>query len=474
MGNELVAAALGLCACASTGSSSAHAPAPVSVDAPALERWTDGEIAGRVPSAVLALVDRKGLRWHRGVGSRDAQGGAPPDRTTVYRIGSVTKLFTATALLQLRDAGKLGLDDTVARWVPELAALGTSTPQVTIRNLVTHTSGIPSVGDGSAPYWEQSPPDRAAMLKALGAPLAFAPGARSEYSNAGMALVGEIITRASGESFRAYVDGHVLAPLGMRTAVWDRAAVPVDRLAIGTGPGTVDPPHWQLGAFEAAGGLYASLDDMVQFAQFSLGGAPTVLSTASLAEAQRNQATLPGPHGVAWIVGGEGRQRFAAHTGSTMDYSASLVVLPDAGLAAVVLASGGDAELVECAAAALVRAAATGKAPEPCRSDLSPAVRAIADAALVRLRAVLVTPTPEAIAETFEPAFLAQIPPATIVELVGQLRDRVGNCVRHEVTEASGMGVRGVLHCERGDVKFELGTEPEPPHRIAGIVFPEL
>jgi CubicO group peptidase (beta-lactamase class C family) len=446
------------------------APEEVSVDAAGLAAWANRELGARLPSAVLGLVDRDGLRWHHAIGAKDARGGAPPDRTTVYRIGSITKLFTATALLQLRDGGKLGLDDTVARWVPELGVAAASSPPMTLRHLVTHTAGIPSIGDGSAPYWEQKPPTREAMLRALDTPLAFAPGTRSDYSNAGLALVGEIVARASGETYRAYVDRHVLAPLGMRTAVWDREAVPADRLGIGTLPGTSDPPHWQLGAFEPAGGLYASLDDMVAFARFALGGAPSVLSASTLAEAQRDDP-LPGPHGVAWIAGGEGRLRIAAHTGSTGDYSSSLFVLPEAGLAAIVLASGPDAALVECAAVSLVKAAATGEPPDPCSGAIDPALRDATDAALVRLRAVLSDPTAEAIAAAFHPAFLEQVPPATIVELSSQLRERAGRCERHELVEAGGLGVRGVLHCEREEVKLEIAIDPEPPHRIVGLVF---
>ncbi|HLL23614.1 MAG TPA: serine hydrolase domain-containing protein, partial [Kofleriaceae bacterium] len=339
-----LALALGLAACGSAGSPPASPS--TRLDTTATGAWVDRELA-RVPSAVIGLVDRNGLVWHRAVGAR--AGGAPPDRTTFYRIGSVTKLVTATAVLQLRDAKKLALEDTVARWVPELPALGTTSPPVTIRHLVTHTSGVPSIGDGSAPYWEQRAPYRAAMLRALAVPPAFAPGSRSEYSNAGFALLGEIVARASGEPYRAYVARHVFAPLGMRDVAWERTAVPVERLAIGSVHGQSDPPHWQLGAFEAAGGLYASLDAMVSFARFSLGAHPDVLAAASVAEAQREDA-LPGPHGVAWITGGEGPERFAAHTGSTLDYSASLVVLPEAGLAAIVLSAGSEAELVECAA----------------------------------------------------------------------------------------------------------------------------
>jgi CubicO group peptidase (beta-lactamase class C family) len=160
----------------------------------------------------------------------------------------------------------------------------------------------------------------------------------------------------------------LLGPIGMRTAAWDRAAVPAARLAIGVGMDgkVVDPPHWQLGSFEPAGGLYASLDDMAALARFALGGAPHVLAPASLEEMLRDDP-LPGPHGVAWVAGSPGEQRLAWHNGSTGDYSATVIVLPEHGLGAIVLAAGPDARLVDCAAAAVLRAAATGAPLGSCK-----------------------------------------------------------------------------------------------------------
>lgn len=447
------------------------------LDPAALDAWVDRELAGALPSAVIAIADRDGLRWHRGVGSRDARGGAPPDRGTVYRLGSITKVLTGTAVLQLRDAGALTLDDPVARWIPELAALGAGGPPVTIRHLVTHTSGIPTLGDGSAVYWEQRPPDRAQLVRAVSGPLAFAPGTRSEYSNAGMALAGEIVARAAGVPLRDYLARRVLEPIGMRAAAWDREAVPVDRLAIGAaGEGAIDPPHWQLGAFEAAGGLYASTDDLAALARFALGGAPHVLAPASLDQALRDDP-LPGPHGVAWLAGEEDGLRWAAHTGSTGDYSATILVLPDAGLAALVLAAGPDAELVDCAAQAVLRSVVAGTPPAPCRRErreLDAATRAAAGAALARLRELLAAPAPAAIEAAFAPAFLRQVPAAAIARHVGELAARVGRCARHELTGAGGrLAARGILHCERGAVPVELAAEAEPPHRILGLLFPD-
>jgi CubicO group peptidase (beta-lactamase class C family) len=427
-------------------------PAPLVVTSAALDAWADQQL-GKLPSAVIGLVDASGLRWVRGV----ATNGARPDRTTVYRIGSVTKLVTGT----------LTLDDPVTRWIPELTALS----KVTLRHLVTHTSGIPSMGDGSAIYWEQTPPDRAALLRAVAAAPAWEPGSRSEYSNAGMALVGEVIARATKSEYRAYTNAAILAPLGMRTAVWDRSAVPADRLALGSIEGKLDPPHWQLGAFEAAGGLYASLADMTAFARFALGVPPHILGDKARVAAQTDDP-LPGDHGVAWIAGGAGRERFVAHTGSTIDYTAALVVYPEAGFAAIVLASGSDAELVECAAFKVARAAATATPLVPCRVELDDATRAAANATLDRLLVVLADPQPGAITAAFEPGFLSQIPAAQIVDVVGQLRGEAGACKSYLVTDKAGGSVRGKLRCEKRDLAFEI--TPSHEHRIAGLRFPDL
>lgn len=154
----------------------------------------------------------------------------------------------------------------------------------------------------------------------------------------------------------------MLRPAGLATAVWDR---PAKDLAIGTAGGPLDPPHWQLGAFEPAGGLYLSADDMIALARLALGGVPAVHSDAARRAAQTDDP-LPGRHGVAWIVAKLGSERIAAHTGSTTDYTASLVVAPDRGIAAFVLASGPQANLVDCAAVALLRAALRDRAPEAC------------------------------------------------------------------------------------------------------------
>ena len=280
--------------------------------------------------------------------------------------------------------------------------------------------------------------------------------------------------------YRDYVGRRVLEPIGMRTAAWDRAAVPAERLATGVREGgTIDPPHRQLGAFEPAGGLYASADDMAALARFALGGAPEVLAPASLEEALRDDP-LPGEHGVAWVVASMGGMRLACHTGSTMDYSSTLAVLPEQGLAAFVLAAGPNTELVECATMAVLRAAATGAPLASCRGEddeggrreLGDAARVAAEAALVHLHAVLADPSPAAIEAAFAPAFLAKIPVNAVVDHVGELAQHVGRCDRHEIAGGGRrLDARATLHCERGTVQLEISGEVAPPHRITGLML---
>jgi CubicO group peptidase (beta-lactamase class C family) len=448
-------AACALAACGSTARSPARAT--TRVDTAALDAYVDRELAPHSPAVMVGLLVDGELVWRRGAGSRDGSpGGAPPDRRAMFRIGSITKVFTAIAIMRLAARGVLDLDTPVAKHVPELAA---RLPGVTLRHLVTHTSGIPSVGDGSAPYWTQRPPTEAEMLRALDTPTEFPPGARHAYSNAGMALAGLVAARAAGRPYRELMAAEVFAPLGVQP-LWDREAVPAERRVAGRDGDRVDPPTWALGAFEAAGGLWASLDDLVALARFATGRAE---GAAPLDPAARRLMStddpLPGPNGVSWLVVDEG----FGHSGSTTDFSASVVASHDGKAAAIVLASGGAMELVDCAAAAIARAALRGGAPRSCaRAAPRDVGDAATTAALDRLVAFLAAPTEAAAGETFAPAFLAAIPPPTLVATSKQIAAGAGRCTGHTV-RARG---EALLECPRGKLRVTFILESAPPHRF--------
>ena len=441
----------------------------------ALGAWADANVAPRVPSAVLVVVKDSQLSWQHGVGSFDARGGPAPDPVhTVYRWGSITKVLTGVALLRLRDAGRLDLDDAVTRFVPEL---GPQYDAVKLRHLLTHTSGIPRDGDGSAPFWLQTPPSEEQLLGALSRPFEFPPGSRSSYSNAGMGLAGLVVARAADDPYRGYMSREVLAPLGMQHAVWERSAVAEERLAIGVAAdGTVDPPHWQMGAFEAAGGLYGSAKDLAALAQLTFGRFPAVLSGPSLSGSLADDE-LPGKHAVAWLAGEREGVHYVSHTGSTGDYSASLFVIPQRRLGAIVLAAGADYELARCAARTLAWSAATGEQLDSCVTPLLDASDLQRyDGALTKLRAFLAAPalTEAALKELFAATFLRAIPESTIAEGVRAIKESYGDCQSHASIEGGGLGVRAQLHCGDKRRPLELHVEKAPPFRIDGRLFPGL
>src|SRR5262249_26511280 len=144
-----------------------------------------------------------------------------------------TKTLTGMALLQLRDAGRLGFDDPVARYVPELRTARAPTADsgpIRVRNLVTHTSGLPRMGQLDFGAWCEVT-EGELRRAAANAVLDFGPGTRAVYSNLAMAIAGLVIEEASGESYRSYMERHVLEPLGMTHTAWDPDQVPPEHLA---------------------------------------------------------------------------------------------------------------------------------------------------------------------------------------------------------------------------------------------------
>jgi CubicO group peptidase (beta-lactamase class C family) len=342
-----------LLAAATAGVTGALLARPARADGP-IEAAMDRE-ARRLghPGVAMAIVPRDAPPIVRGYGVRDLRGRAPVQPDTIFRLASVTKVFSGVALLALRDAGTLSLDDPVARWLPEARGL----PAMTLRHLVTHTSGLPrDVPAGGTT-------EAALLAKLAWVKPVSAPGTRTSYSNLGMALAGPIVRRASGEPYRTWMHDRLLAPLGMTGAGWERAELPDDRLATGnlsvrTAAGARFEPsltEWRMGAAEAFGGLYASAEDMARFAAFELGrlGAQGPLAPASLRESQSAAIEVQGErlrYGVCWRL--EGAR--VVHAGATDEFSAAVVLEVARGAGAVVLSTAPFPVDVEGAAGRLL------------------------------------------------------------------------------------------------------------------------
>jgi CubicO group peptidase (beta-lactamase class C family) len=220
-----------------------------------------------IPGAVWAIVI-DGRVAHIGVtGYRDIAAKSPVDSNSVFRIASMTKSFTAMSILRLRDEGKLSLDDPAEKWIPELARLKyptTDAPKITIRHLMSHAEGFPEDNPWGDQQLSATDAEMTRMIE-RGIPFSNAPGVAYEYSNFGFAMLGRIVTRASGVPYNKYVADNILRPLGMSSTTLEPKSVPSSRLAQGY---RWEDETWKLepqlpdGAFGAMGGMLTSARDL--------------------------------------------------------------------------------------------------------------------------------------------------------------------------------------------------------------------
>ncbi|ARC57641.1 D-alanyl-D-alanine-carboxypeptidase/endopeptidase AmpH [Frondihabitans sp. 762G35] len=261
------------------------------------------------PSASYGVFTPSGLVH---TGSTGEVAGRAPTADTVYRVASCTKSFTATALLALRDRGAVSLDEPVTAYVPAFADVVLPTfdsPVPTLRMLLTMSAGLPT-DDPWGDRQESLGDDEFDALLRRGLRFDSVPGTRFAYSNLGYALLGRVVTVASGRPYREVVSETVLAPLGLDSTTFERPASADDRLAVGhrpVGDGWEPLPFSGPGAFSSIGGLFSTVRDLARWAgylasafspQEARGDAPTeILSRASRRELQqlyRSAPLLPG------------------------------------------------------------------------------------------------------------------------------------------------------------------------------------
>jgi CubicO group peptidase (beta-lactamase class C family) len=231
----------------------------------------------RATGAVVGIVLEGELVYTGSFGVRDVETQAPVDADTVFRIASMTKSFTASAVMKLRDEGKIVLDAPIATYLPEAVfrSQRDGVP-ITTRHLLTMTSGLPYDDQWGAVTFGYSDAELAALLRS-GVALAHPPGEAYAYSNLGYALLAAIVERVSGVLFREYVTKNLLAPLGMTSTVWDAPDKASARLALGyhrDGDVLTQEPRPGDGVFAAAGGLYTSLNDYARYVAFQLAAYP--------------------------------------------------------------------------------------------------------------------------------------------------------------------------------------------------------
>jgi CubicO group peptidase (beta-lactamase class C family) len=297
------------------------------------ERWQGRldalQSQGRLPSVVAGVLQAGDLVWVGGAGSAL---GEPGDRQ--YRVGSITKTFVAVAVLRLRDAGLLDLDDPIGRFLPDTAYASS-----TVRSLLSHTSGMQSEPVGS--WWERSPggdfPTLAARNDGSGA--VAGPGDFFHYSNLGFALLGEAVSRITGATWWDVLATEALGPLGMARTTYHPAPPHAQGYSVDHFAGTLTPePHQDTGAMAPAGQAWSTVPDLARWAAFLASGHPDVLDVATLREAARPVPPAT-DYGLGLRILECGGRRLVGHTGSMPGFLASLFIDPDTGDGTVALAN---------------------------------------------------------------------------------------------------------------------------------------
>lgn len=317
-------------------------------------------------SAAFGVIKGGALAFFHGYGVADEKRGTEVTRDTVYRVGSITKVMTGTVIVQLRDEGKLTLDDPLEKWLPDATKIvyphGADDPRVTLGQILTHTSGMPRLGKVDYTGSDRDVTEEEVLGELDGLVLESVPGTQSVYSNLAVSMLGPVIARVTGQSYEEAMQQRLFDPLGMKS-VWRREDVK-GPLALGHivngKKTTVDPPHWRMGAMEAAGGLYTSIDDLFRFARFGLEGpqsGSTPLSLASLRDAETVHDGTHGRQGTGWIwvVTEILDSPFVWHNGSTIDYSSTMWLDPknDVGFIGLEAASDSEQNLDGVAVAAM-------------------------------------------------------------------------------------------------------------------------
>ncbi|WP_372344330.1 serine hydrolase domain-containing protein [Streptomyces sp. KL116D] len=332
-----------------------------------LHRIAVAQSEGRAPSLVAAVARDGKLVW---TGSRTSVDGHGPDENVQYRIGSITKTFTAVLVLRLRDEGLLDLGDPLEKHLP-----GTGAGEVTIAELLAHTGGLAAETPGE--WWERSSASlRPTLADVLGEkPFRHPVGRRHHYSNPGYTLLGSLIEKVRGVSWEEALRGEILEPLGLSRTGLQPQMPHAGGWAVHPFADVLLPePSEDLGLMAPAGQLWSTTRDLAAFAAFLSTGDDRVLSTESVREMRTPAApTLPGDREMSYglgmqIVHGEGRT-LAGHTGSLPGFLAGLWLSEEDGLVAVTLANCTSGVPVATVAAELLNivAEAEPRIPEPWR-----------------------------------------------------------------------------------------------------------
>lgn len=301
----------------------------------------------RLPSLSAAVAHGGDVVWAEAVGLADVEQGREATADDQYMVGSITKTFTAAAVLQLVEEGKVGLDDPLERHLP-----GAAHGSTRIGRMLSHLSGLQRE---PGEVWESLEfPDREGLVAGLGeAEQVLGPGERWHYSNLAFALLGEVVARRSGLEYGRYVEERLLAPVGLSRTSWTASAPAARGYFVEPYGDAVRPePTIDKRAFAAAGALWSTPSDLCRWASFLADPDEAVLSRAG-AESMRELQVMA--EAKRWTLGyGRGLQLvrdgdrvFAGHGGATIGFRAGLLFAPEERITAAALANSGTSMELE-------------------------------------------------------------------------------------------------------------------------------
>jgi CubicO group peptidase (beta-lactamase class C family) len=315
--------------------------------------WIEGQIAYRgLPGIVVGVVADQELVWATGFGFADVKAKKPMTADTKFRMASHSKLFTATAIMQLREQGRLRLDDPVSKYLPwfKVKPSADDDGPITIEQLLTHASGLPREAGAHWTTLEFPTEDEIRRLIA-DRQAAFAPQVRWKYSNLAYTIAGMVVEQVSGEPWADYVRKNIFAPLGMDASSVDRN---VDGLAVGYGRRMPDGSRELLPFTDARGmasatGITSTVSDMAKFvsAQFRTGprGGSQILSSGSLREMHRVRSVendWTSGTGIGFAVSRVQGKTYIGHGGGYPGYTTQTSIHPDSKVGVIVLTNTND------------------------------------------------------------------------------------------------------------------------------------
>ncbi|MCH8290852.1 beta-lactamase family protein [Candidatus Poribacteria bacterium] len=300
---------------------------------PDIERLAETRIAKyRIPGLAMGIIRDQELAWFGGFGFANLDSDRKPNPNTIARVASVTKTFTTTAIMQLRDEGVLWLEDPLVRHIPEFSKVRANydtVEGVTIRRLLTHRSGL--VTESPTHGWAQlNFPTREEILDSLpDTEIVIPQDAAFKYSNLAFALLGEVVYRVTGTPYTEYVHANIIAPLGLQSTVFDLTDELRPHFFVGYNPTPYQDrperaPYAHLKGLSSAGQLHSTIEDLAKWVsfQFRVDGGDRcdaqVLSGRTLAEIQRPQYVEPdwsGGQCLGWRVTRIGNHVYHNHGG---------------------------------------------------------------------------------------------------------------------------------------------------------------